>query len=77
MKRQKNKKGKRYRLIVKTKRGVEWIQKTRIYRGMAKDAIDENTTYDLAVLGHLEFYNTLPQIVTESWTSILYRDARR
>ncbi|MFQ9889794.1 MAG: hypothetical protein ACLRWM_05095 [Streptococcus sp.] len=44
---------------------------------MAKDAIDENTTYDLAVMGHLEFYNILPQIVTESWTSILYREARR
>ena len=73
----KTKKGKRYRLIVKTKRGEEWIQKTRIFRGMAKDAIDENTTYDLAVLGHLEFYNTRPQIVTESWTSILYREARR
>ncbi|MCB5733056.1 hypothetical protein LIR39_04590 [Streptococcus sp. MSK15_114] len=73
----KTKKGKRYRLIVKTKRGVEWIQKTRIFRGMAKDAIDENTTYDLAVMGHLEFYNILPQIVTESWTSILYREARR
>lgn len=73
----KTKKGKRYRLIVKTKRGVEWIQKTRIFRGMAKDAIDENTTYDLAVMGQLEFYNILPQIVTESWTSILYREARR
>mgnify|MGYP004470783621 FL=1 len=71
------KKGKRYILIVKTKRGEEWIRKTSIFRGMAQDAIDENTTYDLAVLGHLEFYNDFPQIVTESFTSILYREARR
>lgn len=72
-----NKKVVRYKLIVKTKRGEEWIRKTSIFRGVAQDAIDENTTYDLAVLGHLEFYNKLPQIVTESWTSILYREARR
>lgn len=71
------KNGLRYKLIVKTKRGEEWIKKTSIFRGMAQDDIDENTTYDLAVLGHLEFYNNLPQIVTESWTSILYREARR
>lgn len=71
------KKGKRYILIVKTKRGEEWIRKTSIFRGMAQDVIDENTTYDLAVLGHLEFYKNFPQIVTESFTSILYREARR
>lgn len=71
------KKGKRYILIVKTKRGEEWIRKTSIFRGMAQDAIDENTTYDLAVLGHLEFYKNFPQIVTESFAAILYREARR
>lgn len=70
------KKGKRYILIVKTKRGEEWIRKTSIFRGMAQDVIDENTTYDLAVLGHLEFYKNFPQIVTESFSSILYREAR-
>lgn len=71
------KKGKRYILIVKTKRGEEWIRKTSIFRGMAQDVIDEHTTYDLAVLGHLEFYKNFPQIVTESFASILYREARR
>lgn len=71
------KNGVRYKLIVKTKRGVEWIKKTSIFRGIEQDDIDENTTYDLAVLGHLEFYNNFPQIVTESFTSILYREARR
>ena len=71
------KKGKRYILIVKTKRGEEWIRKTSIFRGMAQDVIDENTTYDLAVLGHLEFYKNFPQIVTESFASILYRETRR
>lgn len=71
------KKGKRYILIVKTKRGEEWIRKTSIFRGMAQDVIDENTTYDLAVLGHLEFYKNFPQIVTESFAAILYREARR
>jgi len=70
------KKGKRYILIVKTKRGEEWIRKTSIFRGMAQDVIDENKTYDLAVLGHLEFYKNFPQIVTESFSSILYREAR-
>ena len=73
----KTRNGERYKLIVKTKRGEEWIRKTSIFRGMAQDAIDENTTYDLAVLGCLEFYNDFPQIVTESFTSILYREARR
>lgn len=71
------KKGKRYILIVKTKRGEEWIRKTSIFRGMAQDVIDEHTTYDLAVLGHLEFYKNFPQIVTESFATILYREARR
>lgn len=71
------KKGKRYILIVKTKRGEEWIRKTSIFRGMAQDVIDEHTTYDLAVLGHLEFYKNFPQIVTESFAAILYREARR
>ena len=71
------KNGVRYKLIVKTKRGEEWIKKTSIFRGIEQDDIDENTTYDLAVLGHLEFYNNFPQIVTESFTSILYRKARR
>jgi hypothetical protein len=70
------KKGKRYILIVKTKRGEEWIRKTSIFRGMAQDAIDENTTYDLAVLGHLEFYKNFPQIVTESFAAILYRESK-
>jgi hypothetical protein len=71
------KKGKRYILIVKTKRGEEWIRKTSIFRGMAQDVIDEHTTYDLAVLGHLEFYKNFPQIVTESFAAILYREVRR
>ena len=70
------KKGKRYILIVKTKRGEEWIRKTSIFRGMAQDVIDENTTYDLAVLGHLEFYKNFPQIVTESFAAILYRESK-
>ena len=70
------KKGKRYRLIVKTKRGEEWIRKTSIFRGMAQDVIDEHTTYDLAVLGHLEFYKNFPQIVTESFAAILYRESK-
>lgn len=70
------KKGKRYILIVKTKRGEEWIRKTSIFRGMAQDAIDEKTTYDFAVLGHLEFYKNFPQIVTESFAAILYRESK-
>lgn len=70
------KKGKRYILIVKTKRGEEWIRKTSIFRGMAQDVIDEHTTYDLAVLGHLEFYKNFPQIVTESFAAILYRESK-
>lgn len=73
----KTRNGERYKLIVKTWKKVTWINKTSIFRGMAQDDIDENTTYDLAVLGHLEFYNDFSQIVTESWTSILYREARR
>lgn len=72
----KTRNGERYKLIVKTWKKDTWINKTSIFRGMAQDAIDENTTYDLAVLGHLEFYNDFSQIVTESWTSILYREAR-
>ena len=68
--------GERYRLIVKTKRGEEWIRKTSIFRDLIQDPIDENTTYDLAVLGNLKFYKDFPQIVTESFTSILYREAR-
>lgn len=71
------KKGKRYVLIVKTKRGEEWIKKTSIYRDVIQDPIDENTTYDLAVLGNLKFYKDFPQIVTESFAAILYREARR
>lgn len=70
------KKGKRYILIVKTKRGEEWIRKTSIFRGMAQDVIDEHTTYDLAVLGHLEFYKNFPRIVTESFAAILYRESK-
>jgi hypothetical protein len=73
----KTRNGERYKLIVKTWKKDRWINKTSIFRGMAQDDIDENTTYDLAVLGHLEFYNDFSQIVTESWTSILYREARR
>lgn len=73
----KTRNGERYKLIVKTWKKDTWINKTSIFRGMAQDDIDENTTYDLAVLGHLEFYNDFSQIVTESWTSILYRKARR
>lgn len=73
----KTRNGERYKLIVKTWKKDTWINKTSIFRGMAQDDIDENTTYDLAVLGHLEFYNDFSQIVTESWTSILYREARR
>lgn len=73
----KTRNGERYKLIVKTWKKDMWINKTSIFRGMAQDDIDENTTYDLAVLGHLEFYNDFSQIVTESWTSILYREARR
>lgn len=73
----KTRNGERYKLIVKTWKKDTWINKTSIFRGMAQDDIDENTTYDLAVLGHLEFYNDFPQIVTESFTSILYREARR
>ena len=71
------KKGKRYVLIVKTKRGEEWIKKTSIYRDVIQDPIDENTTYDLAVLGNLKFYKDFPQIVTESFADILYRKDRR
>lgn len=70
------KKGERYKLIVKTERDNEWIIKTSIYRGVAKDAIDENKTYDLAVLGHLEFYNNLRQIATENFSAILYRESK-
>ena len=73
----KTRNGERYKLILKTWKKDTWINKTSIFRGMAQDDIDENTTYDLAVLGHLEFYNDFSQIVTESWTSILYRKARR
>ena len=71
------KKGKRYVLIVKTKRWEEWIKKTSIYRDVIQDPIDENTTYDLAVLGNLKFYKDFPQIVTESFADILYRKDRR
>lgn len=69
--------GERYRLIVKTKRGEKWIKKTSIYRDVIQDPIDENTTYDLAVLGNLKFYKDSPQIVTESFADILYREDRR
>lgn len=72
-----NKKVVRYKLIVKTQREDEWILKTSIFRNFNLDTIDENTTYDLVVLGHLKFYKNFPQIVTESFAAILYREARR
>lgn len=62
-----------YRLIVQTKQNREWGYKTKIFRGITKDAIDENQVYTLAVFGHIEFYNGLPQIKTETFESILFR----
>lgn len=64
-----------YKLIVQTKQNGEWNYKTQIFRGITKDAIDENQVYALAVFGHIEFYHGYPQIKTETFDSILFRES--
>lgn len=62
-----------YKLIVKIKRNQDWIYRTKIYRGITKDAIDENQVYALAIFGHIEFHDKYPQIRTETFDSIFFR----
>lgn len=63
-----------YWLIVQTKQKGTWGYKTKIFRGITKDTIDENQVYALAVFGHIEFYRGHPQIKTETFDSILFRE---
>lgn len=70
------KNGIRYKWIVKIKKMKnEWETKTSIFRGTAKDNIDEEKIYDIAVLGEIEFYNDFPQIKTTNFSAIMFREA--
>ena len=64
-----------YRLIVQTKRHEVWRYRTKIFRHTIKDEIDENRIYDLAVFGHIEFFDNKPQLKTETLTSIYFRES--
>lgn len=70
------KNGRRFKLIVKTKKNNEWIRKTSIYRGTAKDDIDEEKIYEIAILGEIVFYNSFLQIKTVGFNSIMYRESK-
>lgn len=70
------KKGKYFKLIVKTKEKNKWKKKTSIFRGITQDNVDEEKNYDIAVLGEIEFYNGFPQIKTTSFFSIMLREVR-
>lgn len=70
-------KGIRFRLIVEINQGNNWITKTSIFRGVARDEIDENKIYDIAVLGCIEFYKGFPQIGTETFSSIMFRESKK
>lgn len=63
-----------YNLILKTKEGTEWRKKTQVFRARKEDKIDENLIYDIAILGHIEFYRNNPQIKSEKLDSILIRE---
>ena len=70
-------KGIRFRLTVEINQGNNLIPKTSIFRGVARDEIDENKIYDIAVLGYLEFYKGFPQIRTETFSSIMFRESKK
>lgn len=72
----KTKNGICFRWNVKTKKENNWIKKTSIFRGKIKDKIDENKTYDIAVLGCIEFYKDFPQIRSANFSSIMFRESR-
>lgn len=62
-----------YRLIVQTKQQEEWKYRTKIFRYNIEDVIDENCIYDLAVFGHIEFYEGKAELKTETLASIYFR----
>ena len=70
--------GERFNLIVKIfqKKENNWIKKTSIFRNFKKDLIDENKTYCIAVLGHIKFYHGFPEIKTEDFDHIMFRELK-
>lgn len=69
-------KRKYYKLIVKTNKKNQWEFKTSIFRGTTRDDICEENTYDIAVLGEIEFYKDFPQIKPINFHSIMYRKSK-
>lgn len=69
------KEGTRFKLNVKINKGNNWIIKTTIFRNTIKDKIDEDRIYDIAILGYLKFYGDFPQIMTETFSSIMFRES--
>ncbi len=65
-----------YRLMVEIKKKDRYKYKTNIFRGYIKDEIDEKAIYDIALLGHIEFYNGNPEIKTETLLSIMFRKVK-
>ncbi|UUD37110.1 Uncharacterised protein [Mycoplasmopsis californica] len=63
-----------YKLNLKVKKGNEWKWVASIFRYRNEDQVDENKVYDLAVLGHIEFYKGYPQIRTKNFSDIKWRE---
>ncbi|WP_278725791.1 hypothetical protein [Finegoldia magna] len=64
-----------FRLLIYTKRKDEtWGYKTKVFRGIFEDKIDEDKEYDIAILGYLDFsHGSTPEIKTVKFNSLLYR----
>ena len=64
-----------FRLLIYTKRKDEtWGYKTKVFRGIFEDKIDDDKEYDIAILGYLDFsHGSTPEIKTVKFNSLLYR----
>lgn len=62
-----------YNLLIKVRKNKGWKKKIKVFRAKMKDNIDIDIIYDIAIFGHVEFYNGYPQIKTEKLNSIKFR----
>lgn len=64
-----------FRLLIYTKkRDGTWGYKTKVFRGIFEDKIDDTKEYDIAILGYLDFsFGSTPEIKLVKYNSLLYR----
>lgn len=62
-----------YNLLIKVRKNKSWKYKIKVFRAKIKDNVDIDIIYDIAIFGHVEFYNGYPQIKTEKLNSIKFR----